>query len=133
MRNNNLDKVLRKYMRATKHYLICPKEYRNQFLMQMKEDLEKFILENDNAKYEDIIQFFGTPSELAQFYLNELPSEELSGYRVKRTCGVAVSAVISAMVLFSIIGFLSLKLHNPREIEVLYQKESVYLINKDLE
>ena len=101
--------------------------------MQMKEDLEKFILENDNAKYEDIIQFFGTPSELAQFYLNELPSEELSGYRVKRTCGVAVSAVISAMVLFSIIGFLSLKLHNPREIEVLYQKESVYLINKDLE
>lgn len=133
MRNNNLDKILRKYMRATKHYLICPKEYQNQFSIQMKEDLEKFILENDNVEYEDIVQFFGTPLELANFYLSQIPADELNRYKVKKTYGIAVSAVISIMILFSIIVFLSLKLHNTHEIEILYQKETVQLINNHLE
>ena len=59
--------------------------------------------------------------------------KDINQYTAQTTYGIAVSAVISIVILFSIIVFLSLKLHNTHEIEILYQKETVQLINNHLE
>lgn len=118
-------------MRATKHYLICPKEYQNQFSIQMKEDLEKFILENDNVEYEDIVQFFGTPLELANFYLSQIPADELNRYKTKLKYSFIICAIILAMILVSIIILLLFK--DLKEPETIYIHESVELLDKYIE
>jgi len=57
------------------------KNYRRHFSLEMKHDLEQFIIENETVKISDIIDYFGTPAELAQTYLDSIPKEKISSYK----------------------------------------------------
>lgn len=94
MTKKYLEKSIARYIRVTKHFLHCPKNYRDHFIQDMEHDIAQFLLENHDTKYSDIIRYFGTPSELAQIYLDNVPTEELALYKTNRKLFYTLSVVI---------------------------------------
>ena len=125
---NHLDKDIMKYKRTTKRLLVCPKDYRQQFLNDMERDLRQFMEENPSAGYSDIVAYFGTPEELAQTYLDNIPQEELIKYRYKKKYQIALSLTILITICFIISVSLYYKFS---EREVIYIEESIEIIDED--
>lgn len=121
----HLDKTTRKYMRATRRLLICPKEYRNQFINDMERDMEQFIQENKPDAYPDIVSYFGTPAELAQTYLSNVPQNELANYKIKRKFQITVTSTVLIALLVSVMVFLFILFQESRKIDIIYLEESV--------
>ena len=126
--SNHLDKDIRKYKRTTKRLLVCPRDYRQQFLNDMERDLCQFMEENPSAGYSDIVAYFGTPEELAQTYLDNIPQEELIKYKYKKKYQIALSLTILITVCFIISIFLYYKFG---EREVIYVEERIEIIDED--
>lgn len=126
---NHLDKDIRKYKRTTKRLLVCPKDYRQQFLNDMERDLRQFMEENPSAGYSDIVAYFGTPEELAQTYLDNIPQEELIKYRYKRRYQITLSLaiVIALSIIVSLYLFYEFNDH-----EVIYVEEHIEILDEDI-
>lgn len=131
--NKHLDKTIRKYMRATRRLLICPKEFRSQFIKDMKKDIDLFIQENDPDGYPDIISYFGTPAELAQTYLESVPQDELANYRIKRTSHITITNTVLVALLMSAIVLLFILFQKSREIDVIYVESSIEVLDEHIE
>lgn len=130
---NHYDKDIRKYMQATKRLLICPKEYRKQFIEDMERDLNQLIQENTSADISDIIDYFGTPAELAQTYLDNIPKEELADYKIKRKFYFSITGIILLALFIGIIVFYTIKLYESHELEKVYIYESIEILEEDIE
>lgn len=129
--NKNLDKAIKKYMQATKRLLICPKDYRSQFIDDMKRDMEHFIQENEPKGYSDITCYFGTPAELAQTYLDSVPKDELAKYKIKRKAYITILSIIMVILLVSTIVFSVYKIHNSHRIRVIYIEDSIEILEEN--
>lgn len=128
--NKNLDKAIKKYMQATKRLLICPKDYRSQFIDDMKRDMEHFIQESEPKGYSDITCYFGTPAELAQTYLDSVPKDELAKYKIKRKAYITIMSIILVTFLIETIVFSGIKLSTSRKLEKFYIHESMEVLEK---
>ncbi len=128
--NNHLDKAIKKYMRAARRLLICPKGYRSRFARDMKKDLEQFIQENGSVGYPDILRYFGTPDELAQTYLDNVPQDELAEYRIKRRFHITVLSIVLAALFIAITVFLYYEFN---ENEVIYIDQSIKILDESME
>ncbi len=129
--NKNLDKAIKKYMQATKRLLICPKDYRSQFIDDMKRDMEHFIQENEPKGYSDITCYFGTPAELAQTYLDSVPKDELAKYKIKRKAYITILSIIMVILLVSTIVLSVYKIHNSHRIRVIYIEDSIEILEEN--
>lgn len=126
--SNHWDKDIRKYKRTTKRLLVCPRDYRQQFLNDMERDLRQFMDENPSAGYSDIVAYFGMPEELAQTYLLTAPREELIEYRYKRKYRLTLSLTVLIILFILVSLFL---LYEFSEREVIYVEESIEIIDED--
>lgn len=131
--NKHLDKTTRKYMRAARRLLICPKEYRSQFIKDMERDMEQFIQENKPDGYPDIVSYFGTPAELAQTYLSSVPQDELAEYKTKRKFHATVLFIILVILLIGTAVLLFYKLNEPYEATIIHVEESIETLNESTE
>lgn len=128
--DNHMEKPLRRYMRETKRLLTCPQKYRSDFMADMEKDIQQFLLENNSAGYNDIIDYFGTPAKLAHLYLENVPPEELVTYTIKkRRCTRLIYISLFLMLTATILGLYA-KLQEPRELDVIYMEESIWEMEK---
>ena len=119
MVKKQLEKSITKYIRITKHFLHCPRNCRNQFIQDMEHDIAQFLLENQDAKYSDVIHYFGTPAELSQIYLDNVPTEELALYKTKRNLFHSRSVIILFIVSTAIMIYLFLSLQKVRKVNFI--------------
>lgn len=131
MKENHLEKELRKYMRSTRHFLCCPKSYRRHFSLEMKHDLEQFILENETVRISDIIDYFGTPAELAQTYLDSVPQEKISSYKLKKKTFLILFGSIFLILTIAIVLFLLFKLNEPHELDKVYIHQTTEILEEN--
>lgn len=131
--SNHLDKDIRKYKRTTKRFLVCPRDYRQQFLNDMERDLCQFMEENPSAGYSDIVAYFGTPEELAQTYLDNIPQEELSDFKSKRKFIIYITSIIITALLLGAIVLLFYEFNKPKEIKKVYIYESMEIPEENIE
>lgn len=127
---NHFDKVIRKYKRTTKHLLVCPKEYRRQFLKDMERDLKQFMEENPSAESSDVVDYFGTPDKLAQTYLDNVPQEELVKYKYKRRYRTTISLIVLIFFLVIVSMFLYYQFNT---CPVIYVEEKIEILDADKE
>ncbi len=127
---NHFDKVIRKYKRTTKHLLVCPKEYRRQFLKDMERDLKQFMEENPSAESSDVVDYFGTPDKLAQTYLDNVPQEELVKYKYKRRYRTTISLTV-LVFFFTILSMILY--YRLNEYKIIYVEEKIEILDEDIE
>ncbi len=127
---NHFDKAIRKYKRTTKHLLVCPKEYRRQFLKDMEWDLKQFMEENPSAESSDVVDYFGTPDKLAQTYLDNVPQEELVKYKYKRRYRTTISLAVLVFFFTILSMYLYYELNS---CTVIYVEEKIEILDEDIE
>lgn len=95
------------YFRALKKQLVCPKPQQAQFLAKTESMIADFQQGNPNASEEDVIEFLGTPEDLAATFLEIVEPETLRRYHVCRTwfrrglvfCVALVICALSALCI----------------------------------
>lgn len=124
---SRLDKKIKKYVKTTKRLLTCCKENRSHFLMDMEGDIEKFIQENDSIAYSDVINNFGSPDELAQTYLENIPQKEIVAYKKRKNFYIRTVVAVFGILFIGTISGLYFKLQEAREMDVIYIEESIII------
>ena len=111
-------------IRATKRFLDCPKNYRDMFIQEMEHDLTQFIQENDSVEMADIINYFGTPQELARTYLDCVPEKDMTTYKFKRKRYYILLGSILSIIVIVTIALLSVKVNEFRKMDSIYIRQS---------
>ncbi|MBO5163318.1 MAG: hypothetical protein J6B75_02570 [Ruminococcus sp.] len=65
----------KKYLRETKKLLIGDSKKKNDTLKAYQNEIEEYLEEKPNATYDNIVEFFGSPSEAAAEAAAEVPIE----------------------------------------------------------
>lgn len=90
-----------KYLRAIKRNLPYFMAGKKTFLKDFQENLDAFAQENPNAVWEDFVQRFGSPEEIAISFLPEIESEDglKKARRKKRTIRLVTAFFAAALVV----------------------------------
>lgn len=70
-------KQMQKYLRQVKHALPCSGSLKKQILLGLGNDISLYLEEHPEADAESLAEVFGTPAQIAQTYIDELPATEL--------------------------------------------------------
>lgn len=95
---------LASYYRALERNLQCPKAKREELVGEAQRLIDDFMEGNPNAAFSDVLQFAGSPEELAQSYHETLGPEVTKRYRRSKRIklllvfGVVAIALIAAML-----------------------------------
>lgn len=103
-----------KYLRAIKRNLPYFMAGKKTFLKDFQENLDAFAQENPNAVWEDFVQRFGSPEEIAISFLPEIESEDgLKKARRKKWTIRLVTAFFAAalVVLVALAAFYVQDMH----------------------
>lgn len=133
MGNLQNDKVIRKYTKQVTQLLNCPRDYREKFIADLQESLSKLISENDSVNESDIVGYFGTPAELAQTYLDDVPLEELSAYRRKRRLRIIITFLILILSFGITVSYLSYEAYVSKRLRIIEVEETIETLNEDTE
>lgn len=109
---NNIDKKqLQEYFREISNRVICPKKLKQEFINQLRNDIDCFISDNPGAKITDIKENFGTAEAIAESFTQGLDSSELKKKLSIRK--MILVAVVIALVIYAAFVVISLiDVHN---------------------
>lgn len=65
---NNINKELKKYYSQIRKNLLCPFYCKHNFIKHIKNNIDDYILENNVTCFDKIIEYFGTPNEIARSF-----------------------------------------------------------------
>ena len=123
--NSNFSKPVRRYIKNARRLLACPRNYRSNFTANMEKDIRQFLLENNSAGYDEISGYFGTPAELAQLYLDSVPTEEITAYTTRKNFFTKFGWFILILLFTASVGCFYFSYIKPRELNVIYIEESL--------
>ena len=66
-----MNKVSKRYIKDIRLFLKLYGKTERTFLRKMKERIQYYQMEHEGCSYEDLVEEFGTPPEVAAAYLNE--------------------------------------------------------------
>lgn len=133
MGNLQNDKVIRKYTKQVTQLLNCPRDYREKFIADLQESLSKLISENESINESDIVGYFGTPAELAQTYLDDVPLEELSAYRRKKRLRIIITFLILILSFGITVSYLSYEAYISKKGMVIHIEENMETLDENIE
>ena len=78
MKNNTSAKnAAKRYLREVKRNLPCSFKTKYELLARLQEGLADFTEECPHANYEDIVERFGSPTDVADAYFADIPAPQL--------------------------------------------------------
>ena len=104
MKNN----AINTYLKELSNQLCCSGKEKKEILSSLKNRLSEFESEHSAAlKYEDIVEQFGSPKEVANSFLGEYSSTQLHNLvkrrKIKHFCIITACILIfAALVIYSI-------------------------------
>ena len=104
MKNN----AINTYLKELSNQLCCSEKEKKEILSSLKNRLSEFESEHSAAlKYEDIVEQFGSPKEVANSFLGEYSSTQLHNLvkrrKIKHFCIITACILIfAALVIYSI-------------------------------
>ena len=119
MKNN----AINTYLKELSNQLCCSGKEKKEILSSLKNRLSEFESEHPTAlKYEDIVEQFGSPKEVANSFLGEYSSTQLHSLvkrkKIKHFC------IITACILI----FAALLIYSIRRIYQFYWFQDGYVI-----
>lgn len=70
-------KELKTYFGEIKKSLPCGNKGKKKILRDIQLSVENFLAENPDATFEAVVNHFGTPTQIADTYTEEMPTQEL--------------------------------------------------------
>lgn len=109
-----MNRKLNNYYRAISRELPCTGKRKKQILTDIQQSVETYCRENPGADFVEIQSHFGSASQIASAYIEEMGTAELiSALQVRRkvlkvllAVGIAVVAMWLAVVLFAFVDAL---------------------------
>ncbi len=97
-------RAAKRYLREVRRNLPCSFLTKRELLLRIQDSLTDFAEERPHASYEDIIEHFGQPTDVADAYFAGLPADQLrkalqTARFVRR---VLIVVCVLAMLLFGI-------------------------------
>ena len=110
MNGCNLEKGLRRYYRAIRRRLICPRALRRQTLENLQSNVAEYLEGHPGAAMADIEAHFGTPESFANDVLCTLELQEIRSYTRKwRLVRIVVlGAVAAGLIWFTAVCILTI-------------------------
>lgn len=110
MNGCNLEKGLRRYYRAIRRRLICPRALRRQTLENLQSNVAEYLEGHPGAAMADIEAHFGTPESFANDVLCTLEPQEIRSYarKWKLVRILMVGAVAAALIWLTAICILTI-------------------------
>lgn len=96
-----MNKEIKKYLRRVRAWLPCTTKRKRVILQSLREDISLFSQDQPNPSFDDLLQRFGTPQQIASAFVDEMGSMELlRDLRVRRR--VITIAIVAAMTVILI-------------------------------
>jgi len=97
-------KELKTYFGEIKKSLPCGNKEKKKILRDLQLSVENFLAENPGANFEAVVNHFGTPSQIADTYTEEMPTQELQKKMKtqKWIIGIIAGAVACALLVWGI-------------------------------
>ena len=135
MKNN----AINTYLKELSNQLCCSGKEKKEILSSLKNRLSEFESEHPTAlKYEDIVEQFGSPKEVANSFLGEYSSTHLHNLvkrrKIKHFCIITACILIfAALLIYSIrrilLVFICFRMGMPLKLCMMVQ---IYLVPKKL-
>lgn len=96
-----LNRYSMRYLREVRRRLPCSGKLNHRVIQELETSLVTFQAENPNSDYNTLIARFGTPSQIAATYIEDMNTTELlKNIRLKRTIVkiVALTAIILILI-----------------------------------
>ena len=95
-----LNRYSRRYLREVRRRLPCSGKLKHRVIQELETSLVTFQAENPNSDYNALIARFGTPSQIAATYIEDMNTTELfKNIRLKRTIVKIVSLTAIILIL----------------------------------
>lgn len=105
------DCELKEYYARIANSVVCSRKQKNAFLKELKSNIEEFRLSNPQASVDDIKEFFGSPEQIAESFM-----ENSDCIKLKKKLSVkklVIIAVILALLIYAAFIVISLiDVHN---------------------
>ena len=103
---NNINKELKKYYSQIRKNLLCPFYCKHNFIKHIKNNIDDYILENNVTCFDKIIEYFGTPDEIARSF-SEIDTNHL--IRKSRIQFGIIIVLVITLIFISLLAFETLK------------------------
>jgi hypothetical protein len=97
-------KALRRYLRQVKRALPCSNTLKKQVLTALCNDVSLYLEEHPDTNEDTLTKVFGVPAQIAQTYIDELPTTELmEKLHDRKKLRRAVIAIVGACALLCVL------------------------------
>lgn len=124
-------KMLKLYYRQIRNNLYCSKKRKKRLLDELKTNIEESLEEKPNLTYEELLEIYGTPKEIADSYIESLDPEEYAEdiRRIKRKkwmFGIVFFSVIAFAIVYllhlTIVGWQTRPVSYTETIEIIEEE-----------
>ena len=92
-------KPINKYVRAVKKELFCSLEKKREIVVSLRQAINDSFDSDTDLKYEQLVDFFGTPKAQAEEYMSALDADEIKkAVRKKRIIIFVVTLITVAFI-----------------------------------
>lgn len=93
-------RAARRYLWEIRSWLPCSWKLKREILKRIGNTIREYLVENQNAAYEELTKRFGTPQQIAASYVEEMGTDELlRDLRIRRKVVRAVTAAALAVAI----------------------------------
>lgn len=122
---------LRHYYKTVRRLIPDGYPNKNDILRTIRQNIENYFAESPNASFDDMVQEFGTPQDVAAAFLNELPDTEIAGSLCKKKRMIHAVCFIFAISI-AVIVLLVYRIWYIRENAAVTIEDTVYIYEDTL-
>ena len=96
---------LRRYYRQIRSWLPCDRKQKNRCIQELSESMIGFLEQKPNASFQDIVDRFGTPQQIASAFIEETDTQKLlHSLKIRKRIVMWVATGIIAALLTLAVG-----------------------------
>ena len=105
--NDTLKKQLNEYFSNIESLLLCDRKSKKAFLTDLKNDVDEFILQEQNADFSCVLSAFGTPQEIAESFLKNTDIVQIKKrMNIRKLILFSLLAIVLVYLCFVIASFI---------------------------
>lgn len=98
-----MNKATKQYRRKLRRALKCCRNDKRRFLEKFQKAWEPFWEETPNPTWQELIEAFGPPEEMARHFSESLTQEDYKRYRIRKWILIgALGAILAAVVVYAV-------------------------------
>lgn len=110
-----MNRDTKKYLKEVRAEIPCSSDKKKQLMHAFLTSLENYLCDNPDAAYQDIVDAFGTPKEMADTLSENISESDARQYRRRKKL-VLIFSVLLLCIILSLISYKLYQRHIPAEI-----------------